>query len=572
MGPIVGTGTSQYDACVMACSACGFEADVQFAFCPKCGQRLAAPPAQAESDRRPVTVMFADLSGFTSLSESLDPEVVRSLQTELFAEMSAAIQRLDGFVEKYVGDAVMAVFGAPVAHDQDPERAVSAAAILLHEKIAALSERWIARIGRPLALHIGINTGPVVAGHIGSNPEATYAVTGDTVNAAARLQSAAEFGQTFVSRSTYVLTQHAFEFEELGPLPVKGKAEPMAAFRLVAARSAPQAVALASRPTALRHHLLGGTRNCMCSCKPSRPCVAGRANWFASSPRRAQARAGFFRNFSNNCARERRLPASPCEMPPARRWGSAPMACRLRCCATPYGLSAQEPVAEAQRKIDAALADIGLEEQERQQTTAYLAFVLALEADDARTRYLDPEQLKRQIFSAVLGVIRRRLQRGPVMLIVEDLHWADTASLDVLRYLLDQLGGQAFMLLVTHRPTPEAASLASDAAAHTMVALEPLSPQCSAKMLDELFRICTANVAGRIARTHRRARRRQPALSRRDGACPHRRWRVAAAERCVGLSSARFGGAGATDDSWAAARVGSTACPWLCGRPCARRR
>jgi adenylate cyclase len=80
----------------MACSACGFEADVQFAFCPKCGQRLAAPPAQAESDRRPVTVMFADLSGFTSLSESLDPEVVRSLQTELFAEMSAAIQRLDG--------------------------------------------------------------------------------------------------------------------------------------------------------------------------------------------------------------------------------------------------------------------------------------------------------------------------------------------------------------------------------------------------------------------------------------------------------------------------------------------
>lgn len=469
----------------MACSACGFEADVQFAFCPKCGQRLAAPPAQAESDRRPVTVMFADLSGFTSLSESLDPEVVRSLQTELFAEMSAAIQRLDGFVEKYVGDAVMAVFGAPVAHDEDPERAVSAA-ILLHEKIGALSERWMARIGRPLALHIGINTGPVVAGHIGSNPAATYAVTGDTVNAAARLQSAAESGQTLISRSTYMLTQHAFEFEELGPLPVKGKAQPMAAFRLVGALAAPHAVrglqvhglatSLVGRDSELR--VLWQAFEAMRSGQSQQVRIVAEAGTgksrllseFLEQLRTRDALAGVA------------VRTAACSSLGERTYGVP--AALLR---DAYGLSSQEPVGEAQRKIEAALADMGVDEQERQQTTAYLAYVLGLEADDARTRYLDPEQLKRQIFSAVLGVIRRRLQRGPVMLIVEDLHWADAASLDVLRYLLDQLGGQPFMLLVTHRPTPEAARLTSDAAAHTTVALEPLSPQCSAKMLDELF-------------------------------------------------------------------------------------
>ena len=144
----------------MACTACGYDVPSEFAFCPKCGQRLAVPaPPAAASDRRPVTVLFADLSGFTALSETLDPEDLRALQVELFDAMSATIQRLDGFVEKFVGDAVMAVFGAPVAHEEDPERAVRAA-LALHERVALLSERWIARLNRPLALHIGINTGP----------------------------------------------------------------------------------------------------------------------------------------------------------------------------------------------------------------------------------------------------------------------------------------------------------------------------------------------------------------------------------------------------------------------------
>ena len=125
---------------------------------------------------------------------------MRALQGELFALMSSAIQRLDGFVEKYVGDAVMAVFGAPVAHEEDPERAVRAA-LELHERVARLSARWLPLLERPLALHVGINTGPVVAGHIGSQREGAYAVTGDTVNAASRLQNAAGPGQTFVSEA-----------------------------------------------------------------------------------------------------------------------------------------------------------------------------------------------------------------------------------------------------------------------------------------------------------------------------------------------------------------------------------
>src|SRR6476619_2645149 len=168
----------------MACIACGFEVSLEFAFCPKCGNRLNAPsadvatpvaaqvftppaseagPQDKEADRRPVTVLFADLSGFTTLSERLDPEDVRALQSDLFKELSETSARFDGFVEKDIGDAVLAVFGAPAAHEDDPERAVRAALSMI-EKVAALSDNWIGRLQQPLTLHVGINTGPVVAG------------------------------------------------------------------------------------------------------------------------------------------------------------------------------------------------------------------------------------------------------------------------------------------------------------------------------------------------------------------------------------------------------------------------
>jgi adenylate cyclase len=149
---------------------------------PELVRSARAAKGAAEADRRPVTVLFADLSGFTALNERLDPEEVRSFQSDMFQEMAAVIQRYEGFVEKFVGDAIMAVFGAPVAHEDDPER------------MAELNRRWEHRLGTPLALHIGVNTGPVVAGTLGLTSGATYAVTGDTVNTASRLQGAAPAG------------------------------------------------------------------------------------------------------------------------------------------------------------------------------------------------------------------------------------------------------------------------------------------------------------------------------------------------------------------------------------------
>src|SRR5438067_12913391 len=202
----------------MACAGCGLETSADFAFCPRCGRRLPAPctacgapcepdfafcprcgaarsPAAVgadkataaapvvqsdgrEADRRRVTVLFADLSGFTSLSERLDPEEVRAFQNALFEALGQSIVRFGGFVAKYLGDAVMALFGAPVAHENDPQRALHAALDML-ARARALSIQWEARLGQPVALHVAVHTGPVVAGNLGGGSGAAYDVTGD---------------------------------------------------------------------------------------------------------------------------------------------------------------------------------------------------------------------------------------------------------------------------------------------------------------------------------------------------------------------------------------------------------
>jgi adenylate cyclase len=181
-------------------------------------------------------VLFADLSGFTTLAERLDPEDVRAFQSRLFETFGGVITRYDGFVEKFVGDAVLAVFGAPVAHEDDPERACDAALEML-ERCNMLSGEWQSRLGQPVLLHIGIHTGPVVAGHLGEAAGSAYAVTGDTVNTTARLLAAAAPGTILISDATRALVRHRFASEPSGELTLRGKTAPVAVHRVLGAQT-----------------------------------------------------------------------------------------------------------------------------------------------------------------------------------------------------------------------------------------------------------------------------------------------------------------------------------------------
>ena len=188
--------------------------------------RRPAPP----EERRKATIIFADLSGYTAVSERLDPERIKSLVDRTLRRLGEEIERYGGTIDKYIGDNVMGVFGAPVAHEDDPERAVRAG-LAMQAAMAEINERIASDVGANFALRVGINSGEVLAGRVGDG----YTVIGDPVNVAARLQGAAKPGTVTVGELTHRLTRKAIEYVELEPLELKGKAEQVPAWEAVRA-------------------------------------------------------------------------------------------------------------------------------------------------------------------------------------------------------------------------------------------------------------------------------------------------------------------------------------------------
>ena len=271
----------------MTCARCQAEIPAGARFCPSCGapvgvpcpqcsapifagQRFctgcgadaapAAPPSPAspatnpteDGERRHATVMFSDLSGYTALNESFDPEEVEALMARVKADASAVIERHGGTVNQFVGDEIMALFGIPVARRDDARRAV-AAALDLHAVVDAYLATLEPAFARSLAMHTGIATGLVVARRSDARA-GDFAVTGDTVNTAARLRSAAASRQVVVSLTTWLQVSDAFDAESTAPLALKGKDQALVAYRIVGARTVPagDAIALVGRDEELR--------------------------------------------------------------------------------------------------------------------------------------------------------------------------------------------------------------------------------------------------------------------------------------------------------------------------------
>ena len=206
------------------CEWCGSELPDAARFCPGCGRPVGVP---ASGERKVVTVVFADLAGFTSMAESRDPEAVKDLLDRCFARLVPVIIEHGGSVDKIIGDELMAVFGAPVAHENDPDRAVRAALDLIEE---------LRRFSPDMVLRIGINTGEVLFGPLG--PGGASTVTGDTVNTAHRLASVARPGEILAGERTWSLSEATIEYEERPPYELRGRQAPVQARAAVGARGA----------------------------------------------------------------------------------------------------------------------------------------------------------------------------------------------------------------------------------------------------------------------------------------------------------------------------------------------
>ncbi|MFV1987767.1 MAG: AAA family ATPase [Gemmatimonadota bacterium] len=393
-----------------------------------------------EADRRIVSVLFADLSGFTPLTEELDAETVRDLIAGCLGPLCDCVTRCGGFVDKFIGDCVMALFGAPVAYENEEERAIHAA-LDMHR---ALAEWAAGRTGDPWAgayqprLSIGINTGPVVTGLFSGGGAHNYTAVGDAVNVAARLQGLCEPGRVLVGPTTYWLTEHVFEFEEEAVLHVKGRHEPVRARYVRGVRKQRgQLRGVSGAPTPLA----GRTEELR----------AIRERWELARAGRAQicllvgpAGIGKTRLVEELVAEEGLGDAQLVRgrsYPHARSTPWEPLAELIR---ELYGVSPQTDPGDAVGQISKAVGGRwGADEK------ASLAAILGGPATDA-VRGADERQER------AATVLRRVLSwKGPAprLLVLEDLHWADGSTLAFLsRLSASDLSGPALLVLVTRPP------------------------------------------------------------------------------------------------------------------------
>ncbi|WNV08891.1 adenylate/guanylate cyclase domain-containing protein [Tardiphaga sp. 709] len=508
-----------------SCPSCGYVCAPDFTYCPKCGahvddasnagdRREASSPTipvgpdrpaltpspvveierasrrtphkvDTEANRRTVTVLFADLSGFTTMSERLDPEVMQTLQNELFEELTAAVQNFGGFVDKFIGDALLALFGAPAAHEDDPERALRAALDMI-KRTAHLGERLKAYAGSPLVLHIGINTGHVVAGGLGAGAAKSYSVTGDTVNTAQRLQSMAAPGEVLVGPLTYRLTRHAFSYESLGDVALRGKVGSVLVHRLRGPLDTPRAargleILGLSAPLIGRDAEIARMMGCL------KLACGGAAQLVRLVGEAGIGKTRLMNEFVTRARDDDRFASvairrAVCSPLGEQSYGT--LAAVLR---SAYGIAHKASVAEAQAKLAEALSELGLATEEIEPLMPLYFYVLGLGDPDAALQHVEPEQLRRQIFFAIRTVFERRLAISPLLIIVEDLHWADAVSLEVLRFVMDRLERRRLMLLFTHRPTLEMDPLESSRISHTTLRLAPLCVADGKKLLAAFF-------------------------------------------------------------------------------------
>ncbi len=495
-----------------SCPACGTEAPAQASFCMACGAGLDADAGGAPSstlhdeERRTVTVLFADISGYTSLAEKLDHETVKALLEPFLNRLASEVERFGGRVDKYIGDAVMAVFGAPVAHEDDAERAVRAA-FGMQAAMPELNRLLEPEFGVELALRVGVNTGEVLAGRVGE----AYTVLGDAVNVASRLQTAAPIGGILVGERTHRLSSGAISYRELAPLELKGKAERVTAWEAVELGTAPEQPARSQRivaPLVGRDEELSRLERLFERVARDRgpqlvtivgqPGV-GKTRLLGELEGRLQERNGGVRLLRGRCL----------------AFGQGvvywPLAEMLRAgCGIGEGDEPAEVRSKLADRLGPLLAAAG-EHDLPERRLAPLARVLGADSyDGGEPGAPDSDRDQREsFFGTVRAVIEAIAREEPLVLVWEDIHWADEGTLDLIDYLSRWLRAPVMQVclareeLLERRPAWSAARRTA-----TVAFLEPLVHADAQRLIESLLR-----ASGAVGETAR-------ALAERSGGNP----------------------------------------------------
>lgn len=382
-----------------------------------------------EEERRLVTVLFADLVGFTGRAEASDPELVREIQRAYFAAVSAEVERYGGSVEKYIGDAVMAIFGVPKAHDDDAERAL---------KTALRIREAVGRLDYELELRIGVNTGEVVGGAGSGAGASEYTVTGDAVNLAARLQQAAGPSEILLGAATRRLVGEAFELDPLPPLMLKGKTTSVEAWRLVAERPLQLRLRREQAPLVGRARELSSLEAGLLDAESGRGLLLA-----------IVGEAGIGKS---------RLALEVRQRAESRGFQTISAAARSYSEAFPYHVLSQLIDELVPRDEDESLAEaltrLGLQADPPtiDRWAALLAETVGKPVDAPELKDLTISARHHGLVQAVLAMLEAHTRLSPILVVLDDLHWFDAASLSILDEVVEALPHLPILVVALYRP------------------------------------------------------------------------------------------------------------------------
>ena len=476
------------------CRACGHEMPPQAKFCAECGQRLGDAPADARfaspqnytpkhlaekilttrsalaGERKQVTVYFCDIANSTPLAERLGPERMHSLLNQFFELALDEVHRYEGTINQFLGDGFMALFGAPIAHEDHARRTVLAAVRLrqrLQEGATTLEQQY----GVTVETRMGLHTGLVIVGAIGDNLRMDYTAVGDTTNVAARLQNAAAPGQIVLSEATHRLVKGYCTTRSLGKLSLKGKAEPMQAWEVLgvsAARTRLEVeVERGLTPFVGRKRELQSLTDCFAQVQTGHGHVVflvgeagiGKSRFLFEFHRRLGTSAIWLEGHALSFGRSMAF---------------HPLIDLLK-----RNFHIEEGDAESTiiEKIVQNVLRLGVD---LQPTLSYLRYLLAVDPGDAAVQTMDPKLRRAEIFAALRHLLIRAAEVHPLVLVFEDLHWIDQASEEFLRFMADSIPTSRVLCLFTYRPGYSHAF--GERTYHTRLALPTLSTADSVQM------------------------------------------------------------------------------------------
>jgi class 3 adenylate cyclase/tetratricopeptide (TPR) repeat protein len=487
------------------CPNCGHLNRAIARVCAECGFELTPRSAVKYDERRIVTIIFGDIAGFTAMSEQLDPEEVKQISSTCFARLSKEVADYDGHVDKYLGDNIMVLFGAPIAHEDDAERAVRCA-LEMQRAVRSLSEtlerEMAAKHGLHfnLELHIGINTGEVMAGIMGGNRDQDYTVMGDAVNLASRLQHAADPGKILVGQLTFQATHEAVEYREKEPLKVRGKQMPVPVWEVIGLRSqrdrlrssigleAPM-VGRASQFSRLKALYQTAVEQR----KPVRVVVYGEAG---------MGKSRFlleFEKYAEGLPQQPSFRKGRC-LPYGEGvsyWALTEMI-KSECNILdddPAKVKYNKLSARVRELYDDAVADSGEQrqqlEREVREVAQMLAYLLGVENTDSHLeRRLDPQSMRDGLFLSLRRFFERKAQQAPLVLAFEDIHWADESLVEFLDYLTETATAAPILLICLARPQLQEKQprWAAHIDPNHRITLNKLSESDSGEVIDELLK------------------------------------------------------------------------------------